>query len=43
MTGAQMQAAMQPAAPLPHIPTQQKKFVRSGAGEVWVDDTLNEW
>jgi RNA recognition motif-containing protein len=29
--------------PLPSIPRQNKKFVRTGAGEIWVDDSLNEW
>ncbi len=27
----------------PFIPVQNKKFVRTGAGETWVDPTLNEW
>jgi RNA recognition motif-containing protein len=26
-----------------NIPLQNKKFVRAGGGEVWVDNTLNEW
>jgi hypothetical protein len=34
-----------PTAPLPgpQVPRQNKKFVRTGAGEVWIDDSLNEW
>ena len=31
------------APPAPAVPLQNKKFVRSGGGEVWEDDTLNEW
>jgi hypothetical protein len=35
----------QPSAPIagPQVPRQNKSFVRTGAGDVWVDDTLNEW
>jgi hypothetical protein len=44
MIGAQVQSSQQPAASQPSAPAQQKKkFVRTGAGEVWVDDTLNDW
>lgn len=25
------------------MPKQDKTFVRTGAGEVWVDDTLKDW
>ena len=25
------------------VPTTGKKFIRAGGGEVWVDNTLNEW
>jgi hypothetical protein len=27
----------------PPVTQQNKKFVRTGAGEVWIDDTLKEW
>eukprot|EP01041_Mallomonas_annulata_P004877 gene4877-9724_t len=27
----------------PVVPQQNKKFVRKGADEVWIDDSLNEW
>lgn len=27
----------------PQMPKQDKTFVRTGAGEVWVDDTLKDW
>jgi len=27
----------------PPVPRQQKEFVRKAGGEVWKDDTLNEW
>jgi hypothetical protein len=27
----------------PPLPKQDQKFVRTGAGEVWVDDTLQDW
>lgn len=27
----------------PVIPKQDKKFVRTGGNETWVDDSLNEW
>ena len=29
--------------PVPSISSQNQKFVRTGAGEVWIDDTLKEW
>jgi hypothetical protein len=37
-----------PPIPTPHVappvvPRQNKNFVRTGAGEVWVDNSLNEW
>lgn len=28
---------------VPVVPRQNKKFVRTGAGDVWIDNTLNEW
>ena len=29
--------------PLPQVPRQNKVFVRAAAGEIWKDETLNEW
>jgi cytoskeletal protein RodZ len=31
------------AAAISNIKQQDKRFVRAAAGEVWTDDTLNEW
>jgi hypothetical protein len=38
-----LQTAQTPPVALPQVPRQNKTFVRVGAGEVWTDDTLNEW
>lgn len=27
----------------PQMPKQDKTFVRTGAGEVWIDDSLKDW
>ena len=44
-TPSQYSAPPPPPPPIaqPTVPKQNKVFVRAAAGEVWVDDSLNDW